>query len=61
MLDDAPDLDCLVVPIGGGGLISGMSTVAKAHQPPIEVIGVEAALFPSMYARINHTPPPVRR
>jgi threonine dehydratase len=58
MLEDAPDLDCLVVPIGGGGLISGMSTVAKAHQPPIEVIGVEAALFPSMYARINHTPLP---
>jgi threonine dehydratase len=58
MLEDAPAIDCLVVPIGGGGLISGMSTVAKAHQPPIEVIGVEAALFPSMYSRINHTPLP---
>jgi threonine dehydratase len=58
MLDDAPEIDCLVVPIGGGGLISGMSTVAKAHNPPVEVIGVEAALFPSMYARINGTPLP---
>jgi len=58
MLEDAPEIDCLVVPIGGGGLISGMSTVAKEHQPPIEVIGVEAALFPSMYSRINGTPLP---
>ena len=58
MLEDAPDIDCLVVPIGGGGLISGMSTVAKAHRPPVEVIGVEAALFPSMYGRINGLPMP---
>lgn len=53
MLEDQPDLDCLVVPIGGGGLISGMATVAKAAEPPIEVIGVQAALYPSMYARMN--------
>ncbi|MGX7951877.1 threonine ammonia-lyase [Tsuneonella sp. HG249] len=53
MLADAPQIDCLVVPIGGGGLISGMSTVAKSRDPAIEVVGVEAALFPSMYARIN--------
>jgi threonine dehydratase len=53
MLEDAPAIDCLVVPIGGGGLISGMATVAKAHEPPIEVVGVEAALYPSMYGRIN--------
>lgn len=56
MLEDAPEIDCLVVPIGGGGLISGMSTVAKAHDPAIEVVGVEAALYPSMYGRINGTP-----
>jgi len=53
MLAEAPAIDCLVVPIGGGGLISGMATVARAQDRPIEVIGVEAALFPSMYARIN--------
>lgn len=53
MLEDRPDLDCLVVPIGGGGLISGMATVAKATDPNIEVVGVQAALFPSMYAKIN--------
>ena len=58
MLADAPEIDCLVVPIGGGGLISGMSTVAKAQGRAIEVVGVEAALYPSMYARINGTPLP---
>lgn len=53
MLEQHGDLDCLVVPIGGGGLISGMATVAKAANPDIEIIGVQAALFPSMYAQIN--------
>jgi threonine dehydratase len=48
MLDSAPDLDVLVVPIGGGGLISGMAIVAKTIKPDIEVIGVEAELYPSM-------------
>ena len=46
MLEDAPDLDTLVVPIGGGGLISGVATAAKALKPEIEVIGVEAELYP---------------
>lgn len=53
LLEDAPELDTLVVPIGGGGLISGMGTVAKAHRPPIEVIGVQAELFPSAYAKFK--------
>jgi len=48
MLEDAPDLDMLVVPIGGGGLISGTATAAKALKPGIKVIGVEADLYPSM-------------
>ncbi len=48
MLEDAPDLDTLVVPIGGGGLISGIATAAKALKPGIEIIGVEAELYPSM-------------
>ena len=53
MLEVKPDLDCLVVPIGGGGLISGMATVARALNPEIEVVGVQAALFPSMFDRIK--------
>ena len=53
MLEDAPELETLVVPIGGGGLISGMATVAKALNPKIEVIGVQALLYPSMYDRIK--------
>lgn len=53
MLEVKPDLDCLVTPIGGGGLISGMATVARAANPDIEVVGVQAGLFPSMYSRIK--------
>lgn len=53
MLEDAPDLDCFVTPIGGGGLISGMATVARALKPEMTVIGVEAALYPSMHNRIH--------
>jgi threonine dehydratase len=53
MLEDVPELETLVVPIGGGGLISGMATVAKALNPKIEVIGVQARLYPSMYDRIK--------
>jgi threonine dehydratase len=48
MLEDAPELDTLVIPIGGGGLISGVATAAKALKPGIKVIGVEAELYPSM-------------
>jgi threonine dehydratase len=53
MLAAVPELDTLVVPIGGGGLISGMATAAKAIKPGIKVIGVEAALYPSMYNPIK--------
>jgi len=49
------DLDYLVVPIGGGGLISGISIAAKALNPKIKVIGVETRLFPSMYNLRNGT------
>ena len=49
MLDDVPDLDVIIVPIGGGGLISGIATAAKAIRPEIEIIGVETEVYPSMY------------
>jgi threonine dehydratase len=51
MLADAPELDTLVVPIGGGGLLAGMAVAAKAIKPSIRIIGVEAALYPSFTAR----------
>ena len=47
------ELDCLVVPIGGGGLISGIAIAAKTLAPDIEIIGVEAALYPSMHAMLR--------
>lgn len=53
MFADAPQLDCIVTPIGGGGLMSGMATVARALKPDMEVIGVQAELYPSMYARVK--------
>ncbi|MCQ8184482.1 threonine ammonia-lyase [Parvularcula maris] len=48
MLDAVPDLDVLIVPIGGGGLIAGMAAAAKERRPDIEVIGVQADLYPGM-------------
>lgn len=51
MLEDAPNLDMLVIPIGGGGLIAGMSVAAKALNPNIRIIGVEASMYPSFDAR----------
>jgi threonine dehydratase len=55
MLEDVPSIDTFVTPIGGGGLISGMATVARAQKRRVEVIGVEAELFPSMYNRLHGT------
>ncbi len=55
MLEDVPELDTLVIPIGGGGLASGMSVAARAINPDIQLIGVEAGLFPSMYNRLKGT------
>jgi len=54
LLADAPEVDMLVVPIGGGGLISGMAVAARGLKPGIEMIGVQAELYPSMYASFTH-------
>ena len=57
MLEDAPDLQVLPVPIGGGGLISGMATAAKAISPDIRIVGLEAAMYPSFTARMRGLKP----
>ena len=60
MLASVPDLDVLIVPIGGGGLISGMAVAAKTLKPDIEIVGVQAALYPSMYNLIKGEHLPMR-
>ncbi len=57
MLEDNPDLDTLIVPIGGGGLISGMATAAKAHNRFLRVVGVEASMYAGMRARLEGREP----
>jgi threonine dehydratase len=54
MLEEAGDLDILVIPIGGGGLIAGNAIAARAIKPAIEIVGVECALYPSMWNAIHH-------
>jgi threonine dehydratase len=53
LLEDAPDLDMIVVPIGGGGLMSGVAIATRAIKPDVELIGVEAELYPSMKCAIE--------
>ncbi|MGH6785711.1 MAG: threonine ammonia-lyase [Novosphingobium sp.] len=55
ILEDVPEIDMLAIPVGGGGLASGMGTAARAIRPDIGLIGVEAELFPSMYNRLKGT------
>jgi len=56
MLAAAPDLDVLVVPIGGGGLIAGVATIAKAIKPEIEIVGVQTVACPAMYRKWAELP-----
>jgi threonine dehydratase len=59
MLEDVPQLDALIVPVGGGGLISGCAIAAKAIKPGIEIFGAQSELYPAMYdAMKGLTPPP---
>lgn len=57
MLEDQPGLDTIVVPIGGGGIISGIAIAAKSVKPEIEIVGVEAELFPSMFQALHGQTP----
>jgi threonine dehydratase len=56
ILEERPDIDCLVVPIGGGGLVAGMATAAKALNSAIEIFGVESKTYSAMYQRVNGLP-----
>ena len=60
MLAAVPQLDTLVVPIGGGGLISGMAVAAKSLKPELQIVGVQAQLYPSMYNAIKGESLPMR-
>jgi threonine dehydratase len=56
MLEDVPGLDVIVVPVGGGGLISGIALAAKALKPAISIIGVETELYPALHQRLHNQP-----
>ncbi len=55
MLDVVPDLDALVIAVGGGGLISGMAIAARARRPGIEIVGVQTSRFPAMVNAVQGT------
>ena len=59
MLEDVADLDVLVIPIGGGGLIAGNAIAARGTRDTIEIVGVEAALYPSMHNAITGSHDPI--
>jgi threonine dehydratase len=56
LLEERPDLEVIVVPVGGGGLISGIATSVKSINPKIAVYGVESANYPSMHQRLKGVP-----
>lgn len=59
MLEDVGDLDALVIPIGGGGLIAGNAIAARAINPSIEIVGAEAALYPAVWNALHNENKPI--
>jgi threonine dehydratase len=59
MLEEVDSLDCIVIPIGGGGLIAGNAIAARAKHPKIDIIGVEAALYPSVWNALHNGNQPI--
>ena len=59
MLEDEPDLDTLVIPIGGGGLIAGNAVAAKAVKPSIDIVGTEATLYPAVWNALKGASLPI--
>jgi threonine dehydratase len=59
MLEDHPEIDTLVVPVGGGGLLAGMAVAARHLRPDIELVGVQTERYPTMADRVHHTTSPV--
>jgi threonine dehydratase len=59
MLEDVPDLDLLAIPVGGGGLIAGNAVAARGVKADIEIVGAEAALYPSMWNVLTNGKRPI--
>ena len=59
MLEEVGDLDCIVIPIGGGGLIAGNAIAARAVKPSIEIVGAEAALYPAVWNALHNERRPI--
>ena len=59
MLEETADLDCIVIPIGGGGLIAGNAIAARALKPGIEIVGVEASLYPAVWNALRREKRPL--
>jgi len=59
MLREEPDLDMLLIPLGGGGLMAGNAVAAKTLKPSIELIGIEAALYPSFHNALHGAQMPI--
>jgi threonine dehydratase len=56
MLESAPDLDCIIIPVGGGGLASGIAIAVKTLKPTIRIITVESELYPSLWCKLHNKP-----